>query len=158
MKQINLDILNKLTDEAKNSPRLRKNLNYHDELSDTLQRLLNAMEPGTYLRPHKHENPDKREVFLLLRGKVAVIIYNNEGEIKEHITLDPKTGNYGVEIPERTWHSIIVLESGSVVFEIKDGPYEPINDKNFAPWSPAEGDKGCEEFNRRILEKIGILN
>jgi cupin fold WbuC family metalloprotein len=156
MKKINLEINDKLSKEPKIAPRLRKNLNYHEELSDTLQRLLNAMEPGTYIRPHKHENPDKREIFILLRGKSVVVCFNNDGTVQEHTLLDPKNGNFGVEIPERVWHSIIVLEHGSVVFEVKDGPFEPISDKNFAPWSPPEGGPGCADFNNKLLRTIGL--
>jgi cupin fold WbuC family metalloprotein len=156
MKKINIEIIESLSKEAKTTPRLRKNLNYHENLSDTLQRLLNAMEPGTYIRPHKHESPDKREVFILLRGKVVVFCFDNEGKVTDYTILNPKNGSFGVEIPERTWHSIIVLETGSVIFEVKDGPFEPISDKNFAPWSPPEGDLSCAEFNNELLKMIGI--
>jgi len=157
MKIINLEILDKLSIEAQFSPRLRKNLNYHEELSDTLQRLLNAMEPGTYIRPHKHENPDKREMFIVLRGKLAVVTYNNDGSIQNHIILDPKEGKFGVEIPARVWHSIIVLESNSVLFEVKDGPYEALTDKNFAQWAPPEDDARCDKFNESVLRSIGLF-
>jgi cupin fold WbuC family metalloprotein len=156
IKRIDLEIIDKLSQEALASPRLRKNMNYHEVLSDTLQRLLNAMEPGTYVQPHKHENPDKREVFVLLRGKVVVVTFNNNGSIQEYSILDPKNGKYGVEIPAGTWHTIIVLEPKSVVFETKDGPYSPIDDKNFATWAPAEGAEGCTEYNNSILSLAGI--
>jgi cupin fold WbuC family metalloprotein len=156
MKIIDKTILDNLCQEALASSRKRKNLNYHEELSDTLQRLLNAMQSGTYIQPHKHENPDKREVFIILQGKLLLVCYNDTGEITNHIILDSTTGNYGAEIPAKTWHSIIILKPNTVVFEVKDGPYEPINDKNFAAWAPKEGDKECENYNRKILEKLGI--
>ncbi len=156
MKKITQESINKVCDEARDSKRKRKNYNYHDELSDTLQRLLNAMQPGTYIQPHKHEAPDKREAFIILQGRILVLTYNNEGEITEHFILDPKEGNYGVEIPEKTWHSLIVLEEDSIVYEVKDGPYSPVSDKNFASWAPAEGEEGCTEFNDRILQKLGL--
>ena len=156
MKRIDRKTLDRLTAEAEASARKRKNLNYHDKLSDTLQRLLNAMEPGTYVQPHKHENPDKREFFVILRGKAAAIIFDNDGAIKEHMILDNENENYGIEIPERTWHTIVILEKGTVLFEIKDGPYEPIDDKNFANWAPKENDPDCDVYLKRLIKKIGF--
>jgi cupin fold WbuC family metalloprotein len=157
MKIITSQILNELTAKAQKSARQRMNLNYHDELSDTLQRLLNAMEPGTYVQPHKHENPDKRELFLILRGKAIAITFDDHGKIKDHITLDVNN-NQGVEIPEHTWHTIIVLEKGTVLFEVKDGPYEAISDKNFASWAPKEGEPGCKAYMNKLLDEINIFD
>lgn len=155
MKKIELQRLNELCIEAKNLPRKRKNYNYHDDLSDTLQRLLNAMQPDTYVQPHKHESPDKREVFILLTGKALVVTFNNNGEIEEHFILSRELGNFGVEIPEKEWHTVIVLEEDTVVYEVKDGPYSPVDDKNFAEWAPKEGDPNCQVFNEKILDAIG---
>ena len=138
------------------SPRRRKNFNFHREPSDTLQRLLNAIEPFSYIQPHKHEDPDKREVFFILTGRMLVVEYNDAGEITDHVILDQNTGNYAVEIPERTWHSIISLEPGSVSYEFKDGPYNPIDDKNFASWAPKEGDPDTRTFILDILNKLNI--
>jgi cupin fold WbuC family metalloprotein len=156
MKIISKEILNNLTLEAQKSPRQRKNLNYHSDLSDTLQRLLNAMEPGTYVQPHKHDTPDKREFFIILRGKALAITFHDTGEIWQSILLDPKTENYGVEIPEKVWHTIIVLSEGTVFFEVKDGPYEPISDKNFADWAPKEGSPECRVYLEKVMKQVGI--
>jgi len=158
MIQINQSILDALTIEAKESPRRRKNKNYHPELSDTLQRLLNAMEPDTYVQPHKHENPDKREVFVILKGRALVVEFDEQGNIADYVILNSAKGNYIVEIPARTWHSVISLESATVVYEVKDGPYKVLDDKNFAPWAPAEGDPECLKFNNQILQRLGIEN
>ena len=76
MKLITEQLLDETTARAKVNPRLRMNYNFHEDLDDPVNRLLNAMEPGTYLRPHRHLNPDKDEVFLLLRGKAAVFIFD----------------------------------------------------------------------------------
>ncbi len=156
LKHITESVLSHLRQEASLSARRRKNLNYHDELSDTLQRMLHAMNPGTYVQPHKHENPDKREAFIILTGRIAVLEFNDAGEVIDKIILDPKTGNYGTEIPPRTWHSLIALEPGSVVYEVKDGPYQPIDDKNFAPWAPTEGDAGCEDYLNTLISNEGL--
>lgn len=157
MKTITKLTLDNLSNQAMLSERGRKNLNYHDELSDPLQRLLNAMEPGTYIQPHKHEGPDKRELFIILRGKALVITFKENGVIDEHILLSSSSEDYGIEIPARTWHTVIVLKENTVLFEVKDGPYEKISDKNFAPWAPKEGDVDCTEYNNLLLKKLGYL-
>lgn len=156
MIHITQQLLNAVTAEAEKSTRLRKNYNFHKELSDSLQRLLNAMEPGTYVQPHKHENPDKREVFIILSGRVLVVEFNDQGQIIDHVILDRDKGNYGVEIAHGQWHSLISLERGTIVYEIKDGPYRKIDDKNFADWAPAEGDPHADAFNQNILNQLNI--
>jgi len=132
------------------------NCNFHEHYSDTLQRMLNAMEPLSYIQPHKHENPDKREVFFSLRGRILVIEFDESGNITDHTLLDPLSGNFGAEIPERTFHTIIALDPGSVAYEIKDGPFSPINDKNFASWAPIEGTLQTEEYLRNLLAKCNL--
>ena len=87
MIKIDQNITKKLTGQAITSPRRRKNYNFHLLPGDTLQRLLNAMEPGTYVHPHKHENPDKREAFLVLSGTLIVVEFDEQGNISDHIFL-----------------------------------------------------------------------
>lgn len=157
MKTITKLTLDNLSNKAKSSERGRINLNYHDELSDRLQRLLNAMEPGTYVQPHKHENPDKRELFIILRGKALVITFKEDGVIDEHILLNSSSEDYGVEILARTWHTVIVLQNNTVLFEVKDGPYEQVSDKNFATWAPKEGEADCITYNNLLLKKLGYV-
>jgi cupin fold WbuC family metalloprotein len=136
MKLINQFLLDQITNQAKQSPRLRINYNFHEQLEEPINRLLNALEPGTYLRPHRHLNPDKDEIFLLLRGRVILFLFDEEGHITNKQLLDPSKGLYGAEIKAGVWHSLLVLESGSVIYEIKEGPYAPLAPENFAPWSP----------------------
>lgn len=157
MIKINKTLLNEQTAKAQASTRLRMNYNFHQDYADPMNRMLNCLEPGTYTRPHKHEDPDKREIFLILRGKLAVLEYDEDGNILECVVLDPLAGNYGVEISAGTWHSVISLEAGTVVYEFKDGPYMPINDKNFAVWAPAEGDPECVTFLETLTHKAGLI-
>ncbi|MCX6281086.1 MAG: WbuC family cupin fold metalloprotein [Bacteroidetes bacterium] len=158
MIRIDKTLLDATTAEAKASPRRRKNYNFHKEYSDTLQRLLNAMEPLSYIQPHKHEDPDKREVFFALRGRILVVEFDNEGNIMEHIVLDPAMGSFGVEIPEKTFHTIVSLETGTVAYEFKDGPYSPVDDKNFASWAPAEGSPEAMAYLENLIRKLNIGN
>lgn len=151
---IDKTLTEKLAGEAAVLSRKRKNHNFHRDLSDPINRMMHAMEPETYVQPHKHENPDKREVFIILKGRVAVVEFSDSGEIREHVVLDPKTGHYGAEIHPRTWHTLIVLEKGTLVYEVKDGPYDPADDKCFAPWAPAEGEAGTEEYKKKLLDQL----
>lgn len=156
VEKINKSRLLEVIKEAQNSERKRKNFNYHQSFEDPINRMLNAIEPGSYIQPHKHENPDKREVFFILKGKCVVVFFNDSGEINDHVILD-NNENYGVEIPPSVWHTIIALESGSVVYEIKDGPYFPMDDKNFASWAPNEGDEHCTEYLNDILSRLDLI-
>ncbi len=156
MIKIDNKLIDFVSNQAKSSERQRKNYNFHKLAEDPLQRLINAIEPYSYIQPHKHENPDKREVFFVLRGKMLVVQFDDDGQITDHIVLDSTIGNIAVEIPERTWHTVISLESGSVSYECKDGPYDPCNDKNFAKWAPKEDDSNCKNYIETILLKLNL--
>lgn len=153
LKIVSLKLLSELSQKAALLPRKRLNLNFHEELSDPINRMLNAFEPGTYIPPHKHENPDKREVFIVLRGRLVMVIFDGRGNPTDFILLDPQKGTYALEIPTGIWHSVISLESGTVVYEIKDGPYLPVSDKNFAVWAPKEGDPNCVDYLAQLTEQ-----
>ncbi len=155
MIRIDESFIDQTSAKAKESSRLRVNYNFHN-LEDPINRLLNAMEPGTYIQPHKHEDPDRFEVFLCMRGRFLVVIFNDEGIITNHTILDAREGKFGVEIPAKTYHTLLSLESGSVAYEIKEGPYLPANAKNFAPWAPAEGEPGADSYLKKLLFRTGI--
>ena len=121
MKIIEESLLNSVTSQAKESPRLRMNYNFHQSLDDKCHRMLNAIEPGTDIPIHRH--PTKDESFVVLRGKVRSTTYNDDGSILEEVVLCPEDGLYGVDIPKGVWHKLESLESGSVVFECKEGPF-----------------------------------
>ena len=155
MKIIDKQLLDKTSEQAKQSPRLRMNYNFHERLDDPVNRLLNAMEPGSYIRPHRHLDPDKDEIFLLLRGKAVVFTFDDEGNIKEKFLLDPMAGSYGAEIKPGVWHCLLVLERDTVVYEVKPGPFAPLDPNNMAPWSPEPNDeKGVKEYMNYLASKL----
>lgn len=122
LKLIDQQLIDGVVEQAKSSPRLRMNYNLHDDLGDKCQRLLNAMEPGTVMPIHHHK---VAEAYILLQGRIRVMTYDDNGKETESQLLDPKEGKYGIQIPADTWHSLEVLESGSVIFEVKEGPFIP---------------------------------
>jgi len=116
-------VLDELSAKAKASPRLRMNLNFHESLEDKCHRFLNAMEPGTVVPIHHH--PTKEESFVVLRGKIRVTTYNDDGSVIEDHILSPTEGRYGVNVEKNIWHKVEALESNSVIFECKEGPFVP---------------------------------
>ncbi len=120
-----MEIIDKKLDEvsaqAKASPRLRMNLIFHESLEDKCHRFLNAMEPGTVVPIHHH--PTKEESFVVLRGKIRVTTYNDDGSVIEDLVLSLTEGRYGVNVEKNVWHTVEALEPNSVIFECKEGPY-----------------------------------
>jgi cupin fold WbuC family metalloprotein len=156
MIRIDKHLLDKVSAQARTAPRRRMNHNFHQTPEDLLNRMLNAMEPDTYVQPHKHQNPDKREAFIVLRGSFLIVEFNEAGQITDHVILGNQYENYGLEIPPRTYHTLISLEEGSVIYELKDGPYIQQTDKIFAPWAPTEGSPSCQAYNKKLLEQLEI--
>ena len=121
MEKINKELLDSVSEKAKVSPRLRMNYNFHLSLDEKCHRFLNAVEPGTEVPIHKH--PTKDETFVILRGRVKVTTHSDDGSIIDSVVLCPEDGQYGVNIPKGVWHTLESLESGSVIFECKEGPF-----------------------------------
>lgn len=120
---INDQLINDVTAEAEASPRLRMNFNLHESLDAKAQRLINVLLPGTILPIHRHRHT--AETYILLRGKMFVVFYDEMGGQIERYLLNPATGNYGVQIPKGQWHTVEVIEP-SAILEVKDGPYAPL--------------------------------
>ncbi len=135
LRPIGPEQLDEVSGRAGASRRRRAIARYHDH-ADKLQRMLNAMEPGTYVCPHRHASPAKVEVFLALRGAAEVLTFSDAGEVLERREIRP---GGGVEIPPGTWHTVVSLEPGTVLYELIEGPYDADTHKEFAPWAPPEG-------------------
>lgn len=121
--KIDAELLDKVTVEAMASPRLRMNFNLHASLDDKVQRLINVLLPDTVLPVHRHVDTD--ETYILLRGRLFVVFYDELGRESGRTLLDPLKGEYGVHIPAGRWHTIEVVEP-SAIFEVKEGPYRPL--------------------------------
>lgn len=125
---INNTLLEQVTQQAKENSRLRMNYNLHDNLESKAQRLFNALEPGTKLPVHRHMHTS--ETYIIICGRLNVLFYNDDKQLTEQCELDPQKGNYGVHIPVGQWHTLEVQESGTVIFEVKDGPYTALTQEN----------------------------
>lgn len=122
------ELLDTVSSQAKESPRLRMNYNLHEHLDDKVHRFFNAMEPGTIVPVHRHR--DTAETFMLVRGKMRVVLYDDDKNIIEDAILSPDCGNYGIHIPIGVWHWVEILEPNTVTFEVKEGPYVPLSDED----------------------------
>jgi cupin fold WbuC family metalloprotein len=136
---IDKSLLDKVSAQAKASSRLRMNYNFHQSLDEKCHRMLNAVEPGTEVPIHRH--PTKDESFVILRGKVRSTTYNDDGSIIESVVLCQEDGIYGVNIPKGVWHKLESLESGSVIFECKEGPFVPHEEEGILKMEDVRGKK-----------------
>lgn len=146
MKQVTHADLATLSARAAASARRRQNFNLHPALDDPVQRLLNAFEPGTYVRPHRHTESGKWELFARLTGHAVLLTFDDDGVVQARFDLD--AGAPVAEIPPGTWHTLTALEAGTVLLEIKPGPYAPLAAAGLAPWAPPEGSEAAALLER----------
>jgi cupin fold WbuC family metalloprotein len=142
--------LRELVLAAQKSPRLRMNDNLHG-MDDAIHRLLNATEPGTYVRPHRHLDPRKVETLAILCGRGAVLLLDDVGGVRERSLLSPRGPDFVVEIPPGAWHTLVALEPGTVWLEVKAGPYAPPGPGEIAPFAPPPEDPGVPAYLARLL-------
>jgi cupin fold WbuC family metalloprotein len=143
---IDRDFLERVSSQAKASPRRRRNHNFHVSESDTCNRLLNAIEPDSYIQPHCHHDTAKDETLIVVRGRLGVIFFDERGAVSATAMLAPASESVGVNIPHGMYHTLVALEPGSVFFEAKAGPYAPLTPREKAPWAPAEGEPGASSY------------
>ena len=117
-------ILDELSAQAKVNPRLRQSMDLRNSPEDLSQRMLNALEPGTVMPIHRHQKTS--ESVVILRGKIEWIFYDNDGNETERVTLDANGEPRMLNVERDRWHSLVCLESGSVLYESKDGAYHPL--------------------------------
>lgn len=135
--------------QAEASPRRRKNRNFHAGPEDNPHRFLNVMMRDTYVPPHRHVTPPKPEAFLVLRGNATVIVWTEDGQVRERHRLGDGAPA-GIDLAPGLWHSVLVESDHAVIYEVKPGPWEPSTDKDFASWAPREGEPGVAAFMERL--------
>jgi cupin fold WbuC family metalloprotein len=159
MKLIKRELFNTLHTEANESSRKRAHFNLHAELSDSVQRLCVSVNPGSYIRPHRHSAPDKWELFLVLQGSAAILTFDDNGCVTEKFVISNRGPIYGAEIPSNTWHTIAAREINTILVEIKPGPYSPTAQLDFASWAPQEGAAESSLFEKRFRSaEVGSIS
>ena len=146
-------LLDEVSAQASNSPRLRKNRNFHPRDDSPAHRLLNAIEPGSYVAPHRHLDANKDETFVVLRGRFGLVLFDDAGNVTQTQVIEADGDVVGVDIPHGTWHSIVSLARGSVFLEAKAGPYLPFTPEEKASWAPTENEPDAGDFLAR-MEKL----
>lgn len=143
-------VLDALSAEARSRPRLRANGNLH-AMEDPVHRLLNAIEPGTYVRPHRHLHPPKDETDLVVRGALGLVLFDDSGRVTSARRLSARAGDaFGVDLPAGVLHTVVALEAGTVFFEVKAGPYVPPSGDDVPSWAPAEGEAGAAAYEASL--------
>ena len=137
--------------QAQASPRRRMNFNFHATLDENPSRLLNVLLRGTYIRPHRHSDPPRAESFVVLEGRIGILIFDDEGRIEQRHALGRGDAALGIDIAPGIWHTAVALSDHAICFEVKPGPYVQAVDKEFAPWAPREGDPGCAEYLETLV-------
>lgn len=135
---------------ALNAPRGRINHNFHPDLAANPHRFLNAWTRGSYAAPHRHLAVPKPESFVMLRGELALFLFDDHGRVIERYILG-RDGVLGVDLAPGLWHTVAALSETAVCFEVKAGPYDAATDKEFAPWAPREGDPGAAAYLATLL-------
>ena len=142
--------LDSLSAQAKKAPRKRKNFNFHAAETDLSHRLLNAIEPTTYIAPHRHLDPNKAESMVIVRGKMGAVFFDERGHVTGTAVLVAGGLVVAINIPVGTFHSLVALAADTVFFEAKAGPYAPLTLEERAPWAPQEGEPGVAEYLARL--------
>jgi len=153
---VTADIIEAKSRDAKQNSRKREILALQRGNADTLQRMINAIEPGSYVQPHRHHAPPKAESVVLLAGSVGFVPFHDDGtpDYDSCVLLDRTRGAIALDCRESIWHTFFALEPNTVVFESKSGPFDPNTDKELAPWAPSEGTPDAAKYLDRLMAEF----
>jgi cupin fold WbuC family metalloprotein len=158
MKIFDAQYLNGLTSQAVGSPRLRQHRNIHQSYQDVCQRLFNAIEPGSYIRPHRHAGDPRAELLIAVRGLMALVTFDERGNVIGVLRFGSDMYGDGLaagaEVPPGTWHTVIALVPGCVLLEVKAGPFDPDQPKDLACWAPAEGTPATADYLDQLVTRL----
>jgi cupin fold WbuC family metalloprotein len=156
MKIFDAQYLDSLIGQAKFNQRLRQHRNVHQSYQEASQRLFNAIEPGSYSRPHRHASDPRDELMIAVRGVMAMVTFDDQGGVTNILRFGTERHGdemaVGAEVSSSTWHTVIALEPGCVLIEVKAGPFDPNQPKDLAPWAPEEGSTSARAYLDRIVK------
>lgn len=153
MKLFDQAMFESLYQGASESPRLRTHLNVHQSYDEPVQRLFIALEPDSYFRPHQHIAANKWEFFLIIEGVVDLLLFCAQGVVEKRLRLSAQGPCRGLEIPPNVYHCVVPTSEKAIFFEVKQGPYQAMEDKDFAQWAPAEQ----SEHAQAALQQLKVL-
>lgn len=146
-----------LTDEAKASLRKRQHRNVHSSYDEPCQRLFNAIEPNSYIHPHRHASNNGKELLVAVRGLMVLVTFDGSGAVVDALFFGSERYGVGlavgVEVSVSQWHTVIALRPGCILLEVKSGPFDPRCAKDLAPWAPEEGSSAAIDY----LERLTVL-
>jgi cupin fold WbuC family metalloprotein len=148
MKPIDTRLLHSLTREAEASPRRRTHHLLHESHQDPVQRMLMAIQPGSYFRPHRHTTPPKWELMLVLQGAAAWLGFDARGRVSDRTEAGVQMEARGLEWPPGVWHALVCMAPDTVLFTCRPGPFAAIAPEDFAPWAPEEGAPDAVDYVR----------
>jgi len=145
-----------LIEQASHTPRRRINFNFHESPDDNPHRFLNVFLEGSYVRPHRHLDPPKSEAFLVLEGRMAVILFADDGKVEHSLLLGNgvEDNAKGVDLPPGLWHTVVALTPHAVCYEVKPGPWNPATDKEFASWAPEESRPEAAAYLAELIDLV----
>jgi cupin fold WbuC family metalloprotein len=155
---VGAELMDDLARAAKASPRRRQHHNLHQSYGDPCQRLLNAIGPESYIRPHRHSFDPKTETLVALRGLFALVLFGDNGAVREVIRFGTElyaaVECAAVELAPQAWHTVVALVPDAILLEIKAGPFDPGAAKEFASWAPNEGSPQARQYQKWLARLI----
>lgn len=142
---------------SRESERRRVILPFHKSHEERLHRMFNALQPGTYVQPHRHLTSDKSEVFLLLKGALDFLLFDESGALTRVERLAAGSDAFGIDVMPGHYHGFVVREPDTLIYEVKPGPWVEGGDKDFAPWAPPEGAPDAARYAAALEQQIAAL-
>lgn len=160
MKIFGPEFVEQLSGRASGNERRRQHHNIHQSYLDSCQRLFNAVEPESYIRPHRHLTDSRDELLIAVRGEMALLTFDDCGEVTGTLRFGTEKHRsahaVGAEVPANVWHTVVSLKPGSVLLEVKAGPFDPERPKDSSPWAPEEGSPEASLYLRRLIELVAL--
>lgn len=161
MRVFSADFLHTLSCEAQEKPRKRQHRNIHESYADPCQRLFNAIEPNSYIRPHRHASDPRDELLIAIRGLMVLVRFDEQGNVIGVLRFSAERHSdilaVGAEVTANTWHTVIALEPCCVLLEVKAGPFDPDRPKDLAPWAPEEDSPAASVYLMQLIESVSGL-
>lgn len=152
---IGTELVRQAVEASRTSPRRRIILPLHKSPDATLHRMLNAIQPYSYIQAHRHLHPPKPESIIVLQGAIITFVFGETGQVEETAVLAAGTAAFGIDFEPGVLHTFFALQPDTVLFEVKPGPYEAQTDKDFAPWAAAENSPEAGDYMANFYEYAG---